>query len=144
MPGVDLGRAARRAPQGGGRCRARRGSCSLCRALSQTRPGSTKPGASSRQAELWGRAGTYAAAFRRNSATFRPTLFEALALLHAALGAAPSAKQGLLIAKAHYDRLGGHRADARQPERDLVRRLGRRHVVLLRTGAIADLLDFVK
>ncbi len=90
-------------------------------------------------AELLGRAGTYAAAFRRSSATFRPTLFEALALLHAALGAAPSAKQGLLIAKALYDRLGGHRPDAREPERDLVRRLGRRHVVLLRTGAIAAL-----
>ena len=86
-------------------------------------------------AELSGRARSYAAAFRRNSATFRPTLIEALALLHAALGATPNPKQGLLIAKALYDRLGGHRPSAREPERDLVRRLGRRHIVLLRTGA---------
>jgi glycosyltransferase involved in cell wall biosynthesis len=88
-------------------------------------------------AELSGRADTYAAAFRRNSATFRPTFIEALALLHAALGGAPNPKQGLLIAKTHYDRLGGHRPDGRESERDLVRRLGRRHIVLLRTGAIA-------
>lgn len=88
-------------------------------------------------AELSGRARTYAAAFRRGSATFRPTLIEALVLLHAALGATPDPKQGLLIAKGLYDRLGGHRPSAREPERDLVRRLGRRRIVLLRTGAVS-------
>jgi hypothetical protein len=88
-------------------------------------------------AELSGRAGTHAAAFRKGSATFRPTLIEALALLGAALGAAPIPQQGLLIAKMHYDRLGGHRPDAPEPERDLIRRLGRRHIVLLRSGAMS-------
>jgi glycosyltransferase involved in cell wall biosynthesis len=87
-------------------------------------------------AELSGRAGAYAAAFRRSPAAFRPTLIEALALLRAALGAAPAPKQGLLIARVLYDRLGGHRGDASEPERDLVRRLGRRRIVLLRTGAL--------
>ena len=62
-------------------------------------------------------------------------LLEALALLGTALGAKPDASQGLVIAKARYAALGGHR-DVEEPERDLRRRLHRRHLVLLRTGAI--------
>jgi glycosyltransferase involved in cell wall biosynthesis len=75
-----------------------------------------------------------AAAFRAASATFRPALVEALALLRAALGARPNAGQGLLIAKALYLDLGGHR-DVDEPEREFIRRLGRRRTVLLRSGA---------
>jgi hypothetical protein len=60
---------------------------------------------------------------------------EALALLRAALGAGPDPSQGLLIAKSLYDALGGHR-DVPAPERDLFRRLGRKRLVWLRTGAI--------
>src|SRR5215475_10126489 len=86
------------------------------------------------EAELRQCAGTYAAVFR--ATTLRPTLLEALALLRAALGAKPDASQGLVIAKAHYVALGGHR-DVDEPERDLSRRLRRRHLVLLRAGAIA-------
>jgi hypothetical protein len=41
----------------------------------------------------------------------------------------------VVIAKAHYEALGGHR-DVDEPERDLHRRLRRRHLVLLRAGAI--------
>jgi glycosyltransferase involved in cell wall biosynthesis len=88
------------------------------------------------QADLRGCAATYAAAFRAGSATFRPALVEALALLWASLGARPDASQGLLIAKSLYDALGGHR-DVAEPERDLARRLGRRRIVLLRCGAMA-------
>ena len=40
--------------------------------------------------------------------------------------------EGLLIAKAFYDKLGGHR-DVADPERDLVSRIGRRHCATLRT-----------
>ena len=87
------------------------------------------------QAELRGCAATYAAAFRPDSAAFRPALVEALALLWASLGARPDGS--LLIAKSLYDALGGHR-DGAEPERDLARRLGRRRIVLLRSGAIAD------
>jgi glycosyltransferase involved in cell wall biosynthesis len=86
------------------------------------------------QAELTQTADQRAAGFREVSASFRPMLIEALALLHAALGGGPHA--GLLIAKSLYERLGGHRADAKEPERDLANRLGRRRLVLLRTGAI--------
>jgi glycosyltransferase involved in cell wall biosynthesis len=88
------------------------------------------------EAELRGCAGTYAAVFRAASATFRPTLIEALSLLRAALGARPNASQGLVIAKTLYDACGGHR-DLDAPERDLIRRLGGRRLVLLRAGAIA-------
>ena len=87
------------------------------------------------EAELRNRAGTHAAVFRAASATFRPALIEALSLLRVALGARPDASQGLVIAKALYDALGGHR-DLGEPERELVYRLGRRRTVLLRAGAI--------
>jgi glycosyltransferase involved in cell wall biosynthesis len=88
------------------------------------------------QADLRGCATTRTAAFRPGSPAFRPALVEALALLWAALGARPDASQGLLIARSLYDALGGHR-DGAEPERDLARRLGRRRVVLLRSGAMA-------
>jgi glycosyltransferase involved in cell wall biosynthesis len=87
------------------------------------------------EAELRGRAASSAAVFRAGSAAFRPTLIEAIALLRAALGARPNPRQGLVIAKTLYDACGGHR-DLEEPERDLIRRLGRRRLVLLRAGAI--------
>jgi glycosyltransferase involved in cell wall biosynthesis len=85
------------------------------------------------EAELRGCAGTHAAVFRASA--FRPALLEALALLGAALGATSDASEGLVIAKARYAALGGHR-DVEEPERDFRRRLRRRHLVLLHTGAI--------
>jgi glycosyltransferase involved in cell wall biosynthesis len=85
---------------------------------------------------LRGCSSTYAAAFRRASTSFRPTLFEALALIGSALGARPRASQGLLIAREFYQRIGGHRAAGEAPEDDLIRRLGSR-IVLLRAGAMA-------
>jgi hypothetical protein len=39
--------------------------------------------------------------------------------------AGPSAEQGLLIARDHYERLGGYRPDARRSETRLLRQLGR-------------------
>jgi len=75
-----------------------------------------------------------------NAGVFRPgplgsAAREMLALLRAALGAWPDPSQGLVIAKSLYDALGGHR-DVPAPERDLLRRLGRKRLVWLRTGAI--------
>jgi hypothetical protein len=40
--------------------------------------------------------------------------------------------EGLLIAKSFYDKLGGHRGDALNPERDLMTRIGRRQCATLR------------
>jgi hypothetical protein len=85
------------------------------------------------EAELRECAGSYVAVFRASA--FRPALLEALALIRAALGAKPDASQGLVIAKTHYEALGGHR-DVGEPERDLQRRLRRRGLVLLRARAI--------
>jgi glycosyltransferase involved in cell wall biosynthesis len=77
-----------------------------------------------------------AAAFRPTADPQRPALTEIISLLRAALGARPRPEQGLLIARAHYDALGGHTADAADPEGDLVRRLGRRRVAILGCGAV--------
>jgi hypothetical protein len=54
----------------------------------------------------------------------------------ARLVAGPSADQGLLIARDHYERLGGHAPDARRSEARLLRRLGRSSRTLLRSRII--------
>jgi hypothetical protein len=51
----------------------------------------------------------------------------------ARLIAGPSAEQGLLIARDHYDRLGGHAPDTRRSEARLLRQLGRSSRTLLRS-----------
>ncbi len=51
------------------------------------------------------------------------------------LGAPPRPEQGLLIAKDFYETSGGHSEAAGDPEHDLVRRIGRRHIVKLATQA---------
>ena len=77
-----------------------------------------------------------AAAFRPDWAPFQSPLVEAWALLRTALGARPKAGQGLLIAKTFYEALSGHR-EVEAPESDLLRRIGRRHILLLKCGAAA-------
>jgi hypothetical protein len=80
----------------------------------------------------------------RRAAVFRPLasaasahgmLIEALLLFRAALGFRPSGTQGLLIGKQHYEDIGGHR-DHADPDTDLLRRIGRRAVITLRSGAL--------
>ena len=44
----------------------------------------------------------------------------------------PATEQGLVIRKTFYAELGGHRADAADPERDLLRRIGRSRLTVLR------------
>jgi hypothetical protein len=48
----------------------------------------------------------------------------------------PSADQGLLIARDHYERLGGHAPDARRAEANLLRKLGRSSRTLLRSRIV--------
>jgi Glycosyl transferase family 2 len=50
--------------------------------------------------------------------------------------AGPSSEQGLLIARDHYDRLGGYLPDARRSEAKLLRQLGRSSRTLLRSRII--------
>jgi hypothetical protein len=82
------------------------------------------------QAEIRGRANSQAAVFRLSA---RGTLLaEAIGLLRLALGA--RSEGGLLIAKPHYRAVGGHRDHADDPERDLMRHIGRRRITVLRCG----------
>ncbi len=80
----------------------------------------------------------------KRAAVFRPspdsggtrTVFaEAMTLLHAALGGKPHPEQGLLIARKFYDSLGGHRDGKTDPETDLLARIGRRKIIMLRSEA---------
>ena len=48
----------------------------------------------------------------------------------------PSPDQGLLIAREHYERIGGHAPDARRSEARLLRQLGRSSRILLRSRII--------
>jgi hypothetical protein len=86
-------------------------------------------------AERGGDGRPQAAVLRRAPAGHTRSAFvEAFGLMAAALGARPRPDQGLLIAKAHYDALGGHRAESSDPETDLLRRLGRRSIALLHSS----------
>jgi glycosyltransferase involved in cell wall biosynthesis len=81
--------------------------------------------------------GASAAAFRSAARGFeRPLLIEAMALIRLALGGTTTPEQGLIIPKALYERVGRHR-DVSNPEADLLARLGRRRITLLRSRAWA-------
>ncbi len=88
-----------------------------------------------RAGDLRGDGAGAAAVFRPGSAADRPILIEALSLLRAALGGRPHPDQGLIISKPMYEALGGHR-DVADPEADLLRRIGRRRIAMLRAGAV--------
>ena len=84
------------------------------------------------QAELAGRPDVRAAVFSPAAATGRAG-FAVLTLIANAWGL-PRPEQGLVIAKRLYDSLGGHRDAAADCEADLLRRLGRRRLVRLRSS----------
>jgi glycosyltransferase involved in cell wall biosynthesis len=64
----------------------------------------------------------------------RPGLAELFALLRVTLGGGAKPEQGLLIARRHYDTLGGH-PDGADAEAAMLRRIGRRRLAMLATGA---------
>ena len=77
-----------------------------------------------------------AAAFRRGAAG-QSALRDALSLLGPALFVKPRPAQGLLISRQFYEALGGHVERAPDPERDLIRRIGRRRIATLAASAFA-------
>jgi hypothetical protein len=81
-----------------------------------------------------------AAVFRRG-APMRAGLRDALSLLATTLGRLPRPEQGLLIAKSFHTKLGGHSETAADPERDLIRRIGRRRLTTMPTVAYQALRD---
>jgi glycosyltransferase involved in cell wall biosynthesis len=87
-----------------------------------------------RETELAGR--SLAAAFRRGAAPGgeRPALDAMRALASVVFGARVRPEQGLLIAARHYGTVEGHRPEPADPEADLLRRLGRRNIITLRSS----------
>jgi cellulose synthase/poly-beta-1,6-N-acetylglucosamine synthase-like glycosyltransferase len=80
------------------------------------------------------RTGFAAAAFRRDTPP-GARLRDVTSLLLAALGAPPRPQQGLFIAHAFYDSLGGHAEAAADAEADLIRRIGARRIAILAVSA---------
>ena len=64
----------------------------------------------------------------------RPGLAELIALVRVTLGGGAKPEQGLLIARRHYDALGGH-PDGDGAEALMLRRIGRRRLVMLASAA---------
>jgi glycosyltransferase involved in cell wall biosynthesis len=77
-----------------------------------------------------------AAVFRPTGAAdlLHPRLSELIALLGVMLGGGAKPDQGLLIARQHYDRIGGHPEGA-DAEAAILRRIGRRRLAMLAIGA---------
>ena len=68
----------------------------------------------------------------------RPRLLERLVALRCTLLRLPYGDQGLLIPKRLYDELGGYRPLPLMEDVDLVRRSGRRRIIMLRSRAITS------
>jgi cellulose synthase/poly-beta-1,6-N-acetylglucosamine synthase-like glycosyltransferase len=64
-----------------------------------------------------------------------PIVLEALGLLKFSLLARVGPDQGLVISTRLYRELAGHRDGVADPEADLLARLGRRRILMLRSGA---------
>lgn len=79
--------------------------------------------------------GDLRAAVYRRGVPGQPALRDALSLVATALGGRPRPEQGLLIARAFYDRIGGHSETATDPETELLRRIGRRRISRLAAAA---------
>ena len=84
-----------------------------------------------------GKARSCAAVFRlgRSGDSFSDRVAEWFATVRTRLLAAPHGEQGLLISRALYRELGGHRQLPAMAEVDLARRIGRRRLTLLRKRA---------
>jgi len=67
------------------------------------------------------------------AAVFTREINPFLAWLTGPLPLPPRPEQGLILRKSFYDELGGHRAETTDPEADLLRRIGRRRLIRLRT-----------
>lgn len=71
-----------------------------------------------------------------------PRVLEAIVGVRCALLRFPYGDQGLLIPKRLYDALGGYRALPLMEDVDLVRRIGRRRLVMLRSKAVTSAMRY--
>jgi len=79
-----------------------------------------------------------AAAFRfaLDDLGFKPRLIELGAALRSMVLRMPGGEQGLIIPRRVYNQLGGYRALPTMEDADLIRRLGRRRTIILRSRAV--------
>lgn len=82
----------------------------------------------------------HAAAFRfaLNDASFAARILERLVALRCFLFGLPYGDQGLLISKRFYKQLGGYRPLPLMEDVDIIRRIGRRRLTMLRTRAVTS------
>jgi hypothetical protein len=78
-----------------------------------------------------------AAVFRKaiSARASYPALREVLGLFMFSVFGGASPDQGLVISRRLYEELAGHRDAAADPEADFFARLGRRRMLMLRSGA---------
>ena len=76
--------------------------------------------------------------FRLDDAGARPRILEALVAMRCAVLRLPYGDQGLLIPRHLYDAIGGYRTLALMEDVDIVRRLGRRRIAVLRAEAVTS------
>lgn len=91
-----------------------------------------------------GRRRPAAAAFRfaLDDDGFRPRLIEAGVALRCALFRLPQGDQGLLISRQLYNQVGGYGRLPLMEDLDLVRRIGRRRIALMRTRAVSSAVSY--
>ena len=77
-------------------------------------------------------------AFRLDDYGPRARLLERMVALRCALFALPYGDQGLILSRRLYDSLGGFREMPLMEDVDLVRRIGRSRLVMLRSGAVTS------
>lgn len=73
---------------------------------------------------------------------FLPRLIEAGVALRCTLFRLPYGDQGLLIPRRLYDEVGGYKALPLMEDVDIVRRLGRKRTVILRTAAVTSAVRY--
>ena len=81
-------------------------------------------------------------AFRLDDVGARPRVLETLVAVRCAVLRLPYGDQGLLVRRCLYDAIGGYRDLALMEDVDIVRRLGRRRVALLRSAAITSAVRY--
>ncbi len=68
----------------------------------------------------------------------RPRLMEKIVALRCLIFALPYGDQGLLISADYYRRIGGYNSLPLMEDVDIIRRIGRKHLTLLRTPALTS------
>lgn len=88
--------------------------------------------------ETRGREQAAAFSFRLDEFGMKPRWLERMVGLRCALFALPYGDQGLILSRKLYDSIGGFREIPLMEDVDLVRRIGRSRLVMLRSGAVTS------